>query len=403
MVMQNAILSPSTKLPKSHLLYLEGLRGAAALYVVMHHAMLRYDIKPTSLPQKLLIACFNHGHFAVNLFIVISGFSLMLPAIRKEYEVDATDFYKRRLRRILPPYYFALVFSVLMIPLYSNTSSVWTDYDSIKSFVLHVFLINDFFSSDVYTLNYSLWSIPVECRIYLFFPLLLLVWKKAGSGIALTLAFGLSAILGSVLIVLSKYNSDINITTSGVNPYIVLFALGMLAADLSFSQSKSAVKAAKFPWTLLLVLSSLVFIAYKGKLQYNIDVSSHMHDIIADILFGIVCFALLGVCANEKNKYTKFQFFQTFFSWRPLVFMGIFSYSIYLVHAPILQVLYVHVMPVLKLTPIYATVVLIIIGTVTIVSFAYLFFLAFEKPFLSKKRKESITQTAVLAIENPAI
>ena len=255
-------MSPSTRYHRSHLLYLEGLRGAAALYVVMHHAMLRYDIKPTSLAQKLLIACFNHGHFAVNLFIVISGFSLMLPAIRKEYEVDATDFYKRRLRRILPPYYFALIFSVLMIPLYSDTASIWNDYSSIKSFVLHVFLINDFFSSDVYTLNYSLWSIPVECRIYLFFPLLLLVWKKAGSGIAVTLALGLSVILGSVLIMLSRYNSDINITTSGVNPYIVLFAMGMLAADLSFSKSKSAVKALKIPWTLLLVVSSVMFIGF---------------------------------------------------------------------------------------------------------------------------------------------
>ncbi|RYE28610.1 MAG: acyltransferase, partial [Sphingobacteriales bacterium] len=150
---------------KSHLLYLEGLRGAAALYVVMHHAMLRYDLKSTSLSQKLLIVVFNHGHYAVNLFIVISGFSLMLPSIRKEYEVDTIDFYKRRLRRILPPYYFALIFSALMIPLYLTSGSSWSEYVSIKSFVLHVFLVNDFFSSDVFTLNYSLWSIPVECRI----------------------------------------------------------------------------------------------------------------------------------------------------------------------------------------------------------------------------------------------
>lgn len=388
---------------KSHLLYLEGLRGAAALYVVMHHAMLRYDLKPTSLDQKLLIAGFNHGHYAVNLFIVISGFSLMLPSIRKEYEVNTINFYKRRIKRILPPYYFALIFSALLIPLYLNTGSDWSEHVSVKSIVLHLLLVNDFFSSDVFTLNYSLWSIPVECRIYIFFPLLLLVWRKSGPWAAVILAFVLSVVFGLTLNLLNRNNQDINITTSGVNPYIILFAMGMLAADISFSKSKWADRMVNMPWGVLLLLSSVIFIGYKGSWQYKFDFSSHMHDIIADILFGIVCFGLLGVCSNEKYQQTRYRHFQQVFSWQPLVFLGMFSYSIYLVHAPILQIIYVRVMPLFKLTPVHATITLIIIGTSFIVAFAYLFFTAFEKPFLSKKRKENIAQTELIAIENPAI
>jgi peptidoglycan/LPS O-acetylase OafA/YrhL len=388
---------------KSHLLYLEGLRGAAALYVVMHHAMLRYDLKSTSLNQKLLVAAFNHGHYAVNLFIVISGFSLMLPSIRKEYQVDAIDFYKRRIRRILPPYYFALIFSALMIPFYLNTSLSWSEYVSIKSFVLHIFLVNDFFSSDVFTLNYSLWSIPVECRIYIFFPLLLLVWRKSGPWLAVSFAFVLSTLLGLALLLLSKQSSDINITTSGVNPYIILFAMGMLAADLSFRKSRSANKVEKIPWAIILLSSSVIFIAYKGSLQYKVDLTRHMHDVIEDVLFGVVCFGLLGICSNEKYKQTSFKYFQKAFSWRPLVFAGMFSYSIYLIHAPVLQIIFVRVMPLLKLSTFFATITLIIIGTLIIVVIGYVFFQAFEKPFLSKKRKESILKTELTATENPAI
>lgn len=388
---------------KSHLLYLEGLRGAAALYVVMHHAMLRYGLKPISLGQKLLIAGFNHGHYAVNLFIVISGFSLMLPSIRKEYELDTIDFYKRRIRRILPPYYFALIFSALMLPVYLNTGQSWSTYISVKSIILHIFLVNDFFSSDVYRINYSLWSVPVECRIYIFFPVLLWVWRKAGPWPAVASAFILSVTCGLVLFFLSKYSTDINITTSGVNPYIILFAMGMLAADLLFSNSRWAHTVDKIPWGILLLVSLALFIIYKGYWQHELEFTGHMHDLITDILFGIVCFGLLGICSNEKYKQTSFKYFQKTFSWRPLVFAGMFSYSMYLIHAPILQIIYVCVMPFLKLTPVYATIALIILGTIIIIGFAYVFFLAFEKPFLSKKRSEIITQTELSAIENPGI
>jgi peptidoglycan/LPS O-acetylase OafA/YrhL len=386
---------------RTHLVFLEGLRGAAALYVVMHHAMLRYDLKPTSLAQKLLIAVFNHGHFAVNLFIVISGFSLMLPSIKKEYEVDTLNFYKRRIRRILPPYYFALVLSIFLIPMYLDAGSSWTESVSFKSIALHVLLVNDFFSSDVYTLNYSLWSIPVECRIYLFFPLLLLVWRKAGPWLALSLAVILSAILGITLVVLSNTNPDINITTSGVNPYIILFALGMLAADLSFSDLKRDHKMVRIPWIITLLVSFGVFIAYKGSLQYKLDVTSHMHDIIADVLFGIVCFALLGICSSENYKHNILKYFEKMFSWRPLVFMGMFSYSIYLIHAPVLEIIYVQVMPLFKLSPFYASMTLIIMGTIFIVALGYVFFLIFEKPYLSRKRKEVVAEIAPADIVIP--
>jgi peptidoglycan/LPS O-acetylase OafA/YrhL len=389
----------------SHLLYLDGLRGATAIYVVMHHAMLRYDLQPTSFAQKLLIAFFNHGHYAVNLFIVISGFSLMLPAIRKDYEVNTIDFYKRRIRRILPPYYVALIFSAVMIPLYVGVGplSTWPDLITVKSFITHILLVNDFFASDVYKINYSLWSIPVECRIYIFFPILLLLWRRVSPWAAVGFSTLLSFVFYLIMINLAKVEPDIYLKSSGVSPYIMLFAMGMLAADVSFSKTKLAERLSRMPWGILLAISLVIFVIYKGKLDSHIGINEYAESIIEDILFGIVCLCLLVICSMEKYRQSGLKYFQKAFAWKPLVFAGTFSYSIYLIHAPILQALYAQVTPRLHLSPFNATIVLIIGGTSLVIFIAYFFFQVFEKPFLNKKRKETMIQTEINAVDNPAI
>jgi hypothetical protein len=61
------------------------------------------------------------------------------------------------------------------------------------------------------------------------------------------------------------------------------------------------------------------------------------------------------------------------------------------------------VIPILKLSVFHSCMVLIVLGTLVIVAIGYIFFLAFEKPFLSKKRKENILKTELISIENPAI
>ena len=94
--------------------FIEGLRGIAALYIVMHHVYLQ---RP-----EAGWAFLGKGHFAVVVFIVISGFCLALGAMKRgDARESYGTFIRKRAARILPPYYAGLFFSIAMIVLFVGT------------------------------------------------------------------------------------------------------------------------------------------------------------------------------------------------------------------------------------------------------------------------------------------
>ena len=95
--------------------FIDSLRALAALYVMICHA---YHEPGNGYHASWLInhIGLSYGHVAVDVFIVISGFCLMLPVTRRNGELGSVrDFMRRRVRRILPPYYAALILSLLFI------------------------------------------------------------------------------------------------------------------------------------------------------------------------------------------------------------------------------------------------------------------------------------------------
>src|SRR3954471_7356241 len=96
--------------------YLDGLRGGAAMTVVAYHAFLYTghtgDAK-AAMPYWDLIIGF--GYVGVAVFIVLSGYVLMLPVATTpnlRFRGGSWQFVKRRAKRILPPYYTALFFAL---------------------------------------------------------------------------------------------------------------------------------------------------------------------------------------------------------------------------------------------------------------------------------------------------
>src|ERR1041385_1529951 len=60
-----------------HLAYLDGLRGLAALYIVLYHAQSMLSGLPSKVDLGLSVITL--GRFSVTIFIVLSGYCLMLP------------------------------------------------------------------------------------------------------------------------------------------------------------------------------------------------------------------------------------------------------------------------------------------------------------------------------------
>lgn len=156
-----------------HLAAVDGLRALAALFVVAHHIH-RTLWWPNSPPPGIrpFVSPLLYGHYAVSVFIVISGFCLMLPVIRADGMLPGgvVRFFRRRALRILPPYYCAIAFTALFVD--HNIDK--------KQMLAHLFLVHNLWASTYNGINGTFWSIAVECQIYLLFPLLVLLWRCWG-------------------------------------------------------------------------------------------------------------------------------------------------------------------------------------------------------------------------------
>jgi peptidoglycan/LPS O-acetylase OafA/YrhL len=387
-----------------YLPYLDGLRAIAAIYVILHHTVYQFHFNYQALTtvEKYSIICFFQGHFAVNFFIVLSGFCLTIPLIRKKsftLNGGAFLFYKKRIKRIVIPYYFALGLSLLLIAFVIGlkTGRQWDSSLPVSSrdIITHLLLVQDVFSNSMFKISHPLWTISVEFRIYLFFPLLLWIWRKFGAWLTLLSTVLISAVILVVATFTNRlFNLGIEQGLDGVNPYIILFSLGMLAAHISLSTDTLALKIrTKFPWLIAcIVLLGLVLVLQRWMMHVNWPYSFEF----LDVLFGFWSLTLLILINGDKIPLLK-----RVLSLRPLVGVGMFSYSIYLIHAPLIQVIWQYAIMPFKLTEIASYYLMVLIGTPLIIVVSYLFYLAFEKPFMNHKKKfKKLSKSNVIGADN---
>ena len=402
--------------PKHRFLYLDSLRAISAIYVVMHHAVLQYYlVEPTNLSkaETFLLKFFSDGHLAVDMFIVLSGFSLMLAVTKNKYQLKGgiALFFKRRIIRIVPPYYASLLVSFLLATLFisQKTGTIWDFSIPITNndIISHLLFVHDFFLSTSPKISYSLWSISVECRLYLFFPLMVLLWRKKGAWSAFLFSVITTVIFSITLVVLKGYNTDINLLRSGVSPFIILFTLGMVAADISFSYSNIASNIRRIynnlNATIVVIFFIAAFIIYKmlPSLIMHSSLPAQNKELLTeetkDIIFGIIAALFLFVCA-AASKSTKDTWLSGLLNWRPLAFAGTFSYSLYLIHPALLQILSQYILNSASLSIFVKACLLLTLGTPLIMLMSYLFFLVFERPFMiSSKKYKSVDSEVITA------
>ncbi len=371
---------PLVSAPKLHLAYLDGLRALAALYIVLHHAS-RYafdGLLPERMTpvQKLFAYLFHAGGNAVVLFIVLSGFCLMLPVVRGDGTLrgGALHFFGKRARRILPPYYFALGFSLLMICLLigTKTGTAWDDCIDITplTLVTHLFLTHDVLLSTAHGINYPLWTVSIEWQIYFLFPFLVWAWRRFGpiKTVAATLVLSL---LGNEAV---KNTQLIN-----ASPMMLgAFALGMLGAGIAYGDHvRLAAWRQRIPWPWLTL--GLAFAFYIPEVLWR---DRFLGASLTLVLFAVWSVSLIVLAARPGVNLVNQAL-----SWKPLVVVGLFSYSIYLLHAPLLQLIWQYGLVPWHLAPVPLFLVLALIGLPMIVVASYIFSLGCERPFLNSQAK----------------
>ena len=317
-----------------HLGWLDSLRALAALYVVMSHVivMVNRDISHYRGLILLTAGPFRYGQAAVGLFIVLSGFSLMIPVTRSGGVLrgGAWKFFGRRAKRILPPYYGAVGLSLLLIyfAIGHKTGSLWDICIPVtKTDILtHVLLLQDIFSPP--KINNPLWTIAVEWRIYFMFPFFILLFHKWGKWKVVT---GVLTAAFLALIAFQHYHLSM---LYGTRPaFFALFVMGMLACEIGLGQQKRLCELRdRISWFAVWIPVWLLYAALNLTWRSNI---SPTHVFILDTVNGILSAVLLVALSKPGPSRVR-----NLLLWRPLVFVGTFAYSIYLIHMPITQLIW---------------------------------------------------------------
>ena len=380
---------------RPHLGFLDGIRGLAAMYVLLHHGMqlllVQFDRRggnPTvgRVLSILFALLLQYGHYAVDTFIVLSGFVLMMPvALRSDGELPHGfwRYIKRRARRIFPPYYAALVLSLLLIAVLP-THGLIDDYGALPAFtpgavLSHLFLVHNFSPEWDQRIDPPMWTVVIEWQIYFLFPLLLLpTWRRFGNIGMLVLA----TVLGLAPFFLFRSNQS-------VPWYLTLFAFGAAAAVVCFSPRHERLRQ-RFPWRRLLVMIAAVVIAIQFVNRARWAKAPWAHYVQIDtwgslwpidlMVGGGVAMLIISLVQSILNGETPLLL--QFLDSTPLVGLSKFSYSLYLIHIPIMfsatAWLYAaHVTPNLM-----ALIEAVVVIPASIVA-GYGFYLLFEKPFQS--------------------
>jgi peptidoglycan/LPS O-acetylase OafA/YrhL len=342
---------------------LDGIRGLAALFVVINHVFLRaFPGYPVN-NAPFWAAWFIYGRFAVVVFIVLSGFSLAISPARSEWRLSGVSrFAHRRAWRILPPYWAALAFSVLMT-WFVVAQPGWPTPNG-KSAIVNGLLLQD--AIDAPSPNRAFWSIAIEAQLYVVFPLLLLMIRRVSAAAMLSVVAALIIPIG----VLAPHVPVVHTFLTRFTPDLaVLFAIGVAAAGVVAPGPRRRV-----PWSWLAILAAAPVIAL---IVSHGSVWTINNLFWVDMAFGpAIALLLIAVATESARPLTRAL------HTRQLRSLGSFSYSLYLTHAPIVIAIYYGIVAGRVRQGVPAFLVLAAVAVPAAVVFARLFAAVFEIPFV---------------------
>ena len=292
----------------------DGLRAVAVLAVLFYHLGIRYA---------------RNGFVGVDVFYVISGY-LITSLLMKDLlagRFSIVSFYERRVRRIFPALFAVVAFCIL-------ASSVLFDPRELAAFgktllATTSFVSNLYFWHSAKPLGYfdtevvsipllHTWSLAVEEQFYLFFPLTLyLLFRYAKKTLPVW------------LLLLSAASFALNLWTTQHQPVVAFYwitprawelLVGALLALKALPLLRSRILREIAALVGLAMILSAVCLRWKG----------------VPFPGALVLLPCLGSCLVIYAGEAGPSFATRVLSLRPIVFIGVISYSLYLWHWPLI-------------------------------------------------------------------
>ncbi len=319
---------------------LTALRGFAALWVLVYHAWVeagpRLMLVPLGFTDLDITSAFSMGWIGVDIFFSLSAFLLALPFVSAAREgrdqPRLRDYFQRRVLRIMPAYYVQLALVL---------GFVWWAEDRLaiapSAIAAHLVLWLNMGPQPVPPLVGVWWTLPIEFGYYLLLPFLVplltpkrCIWLVL-SAIIITVAYrygmfqyavGKGASVGEKVVLLEQLPGHLD-----------QFVLGSVAAVWiasrpDYGRSLDAGRARS-----LTIIGVAIVILMMALLHWNVMAYWEGHPLLfcfhLIVSIGVTAF-IIGACSDQHPDLRLLR-------WRPMVFLGTISYSIYLWHQLIIQ------------------------------------------------------------------
>jgi peptidoglycan/LPS O-acetylase OafA/YrhL len=299
------------KTREGRFVYVDGLRGIAALAVVLFHFNEAVGRQAANWIPGALEAVLRRGFLGVEIFFVISGFVIAFSVRDGNYTPGYLfRFWLRRSIRLDPPYWATIAveigliaFCLWLIP------SLGTWLPGTREVIAHLFYAQNIIGyREILPI---FWTLCYEVQFYLFVVTLLMVWQavrpRLGARAQRIVPIAMLAVLFLASLITRYTPYRLPVHGIALDRWFQFF-LGVLVWWAV--SGKVTAKVLPLAWA---VLAGFILATRQPVIEQSL---------------AIVVSASLLLAASLKRL-------ETWLNWRPVQFLGKISYSLYLFHLPI--------------------------------------------------------------------
>ncbi|MGC1375912.1 MAG: acyltransferase [Anaerolineales bacterium] len=369
---------------------LDGVRGLAILMVMVYHLMLFSMYLPKNTPfREWLVQAVSMGWAGVDLFFVLSGFLITSILLRTRNDPHYfRNFYARRILRIFPLYYLAVVIVYMILPFYSPDLDPAAVRASQPFFLFYLqnWIYIPKFSASFHTVVPPLfgpaWSLAIEEQFYILWPSVVYFLNRRKLFI-LSVAVVIFTFLARVALV--QFSSawpslEYFLYYSTVTRFDGL-CIGALIAIVFAESERWKQVFSRFAWPVLIgALAGMVGIVLVNSNVFALSTNPGI-DMGGYTLLALGGGALVVLVTTGPAG----GILRTFFRNPVLTFFGKYSYAMYIIHVPV-ALLLLRAMKVLQFKNDFAWVVFVVLSFGLIVLGALLTWNLLEKHALGLKK-----------------
>jgi peptidoglycan/LPS O-acetylase OafA/YrhL len=300
---------------------LDVIRAFAATAVLTYHVWL-YRLPTPNSPTRegLLDHVLFEWRIGLVVFFVMSGYLLYRPLVRGSHRaapltVEPRTYYRRRIVRIVPAYYLAIVGSILLLWGIGDTPGV--RLPPADQLWLFAFFLQNYSSETLLTLDAPTWTLAVQAAFYLVFPLFVIAGARAGRRAWLVpVALVLAGIAFNWVAWANEWGPIARLSLPAMLPYL---ALGMLIAHLPPARNRR---------TAVLMIASGVLLAFGDSLWHALNVGPWALGVLRDVPGAVGYGLIIAACAQPVIGSAAWL--------SPAEAFGRWSYGVFLWHLPLL-------------------------------------------------------------------